>query len=76
MIGFEVLLVALIVLGRGGHCTHMACNVAAKDPGLFDSHETFANGRWLVLSTLACSYVKHEQLFTAISEIFHYLAIA
>jgi hypothetical protein len=43
MIGFEVLLVALIVLGRGGHCRHMACNLAAKDPRVFDIHETFTN---------------------------------
>ena len=39
MIGFEVLLVAIIVLARGGHCRHMACNLPAKDPGVFDIHE-------------------------------------
>jgi len=44
MIGFEVLLVAIIVLGRGGHCRHMACNLPAKDPGVFDIHETFTDG--------------------------------
>jgi hypothetical protein len=44
MVGFEVLLLAIILLNRGGRCRHIAYNLPAQDLGVFDIHETVTNG--------------------------------
>jgi hypothetical protein len=51
MIDFEVLLVAIIVPSRGGHCTYTTCNVPAKDAGVFDIPETFHERQRIGAST-------------------------